>query len=76
MKITVYGPGCSNCIELADNAKLAAEELGIDYKLEKVEDIEEIAKAGIMGSPALSIDGEIKVKGKVPNKEKIKEFLK
>ena len=76
MKITIYGPGCKNCVKLADNAKAAAEELGIDYQLEKVEDMAEIAKAGIMETPALGIDGEIKVKGRVVNSGKIKELLK
>ena len=75
MKITIYGSGCSNCIKLADNAKAAAEELGIEYKVEKVEDPAEIAKAGIMSTPGLAINDKIKTKGQVPSKEKIKEML-
>ena len=76
MKITVYGPGCANCISLADYAKEAAEELGIDAEIEKVEDFAEIAKAGIMSTPGLAIDGKVKVKGRVPSKDEIKELLK
>ncbi|GAB6138086.1 thioredoxin family protein [Halanaerobaculum tunisiense] len=76
MKITVYGPGCSNCVSLAENAQAAVEELGIDAEVEKVEDAAEIAKAGVMSTPGLGIDGKVKVKGRVPNKDEIKELLK
>lgn len=75
MKISVYGPGCKNCVNLADNAEAAAEELEIDYELEKVEDAADIAKAGVMQTPALGVDGEIKVRGKVPSKDDIKDLL-
>ncbi|MGM0502802.1 MAG: thioredoxin family protein [Bacillota bacterium] len=76
MKITVYGPGCTNCVNLADNAKAAAEDLGIDAEVEKVEDAAEIAKAGIMSTPGLAIDGKVKVKGRVPSTDEIKKLLK
>ncbi|AGB42086.1 small redox-active disulfide protein 2 [Halobacteroides halobius DSM 5150] len=76
MKITVYGPGCKNCVSLADNAKEAVEELGIDAKVEKVEDMAEIAKAGVMSTPGLAIDGKVKIKGRVPSKDEIKKLLK
>lgn len=76
MKINVYGPGCANCVSLAENAQAAVDELGIDAEVEKVEDPAEIAKAGVMSTPGLGIDGEIKIKGRVPNKDEIKELLK
>jgi len=76
MKITVYGGGCKNCINLADNAKAAAKELGIELELEKVTDMAEIAMAGIMKTPGLAIDGKVKVKGRVASKEEIKKLLK
>jgi len=75
MKLTVYGPGCQNCVNLADNAEAAAKEVGVDYELEKVEDVAKMAEAGVMQTPALGIDGEIKVRGQVPSKEKIKDML-
>ncbi len=75
MKLTVYGPGCQNCVSLADNAEAAAKEVGVDYELEKVEDVAEMAEAGVMQTPALGIDGEIKARGKVPSKEEIKDML-
>ncbi|ADL13515.1 thioredoxin family protein [Acetohalobium arabaticum] len=75
MEIKVYGPGCKNCVKLADNAKAAAEDLGADAEVEKVEDMSEIAQAGIMSTPGLGINGEVKVKGRVPNVEEIKELI-
>ena len=76
MKLTVYGPGCKNCVSLADHAKEAIEELGLDAEVEKVEDPAEIAKAGIMSTPGLAVDGDVKVKGRVPGTDEIKELLK
>ncbi|MCK8825996.1 thioredoxin family protein [Fuchsiella alkaliacetigena] len=75
MKITVYGPGCKNCTNLTNNAKAAIEELGIEVEIEKVEDINEIAMAGVLRTPGLAIDGELKVEGKVATKEEIKDLI-
>lgn len=75
MELIVYGGGCLNCQKLARNAKAAAEELGLDYELKKVEDYAEIAKAGIMSTPALAIDGDIKFKGQVATKEEIMKVM-
>ncbi len=58
------------------NARKAVEELGIDAEIEKVEDISEISARGVMDTPALSIDGEVKVKGEILNPEQIKEKLR
>ena len=75
MKFTVYGPGCSNCEKTAENAKKAAEELGVDYEVEKVEDLNEMTKAGVMTTPGLAVDGDLKVTGQVPEVEEIKEII-
>ncbi|MFW5873606.1 MAG: thioredoxin family protein [Bacillota bacterium] len=75
MKVTIYGPGCKNCVSLADNAKKALDEEGIEAEIVKVEDMAEIAQAGIMSTPALGIDGDVKVRGKVPTVAEIKELL-
>ncbi|GAB6100096.1 MTH895/ArsE family thioredoxin-like protein [Halanaerocella petrolearia] len=76
MKVTIYGPGCKNCVTLAENAQEAVKELGIDAQVEKVEDMAEIAKAGVMSTPGLAVDGDVKIKGRVPSKDEIKELLK
>lgn len=76
MKIEILGMGCQKCNMLYNAAKQAAEELGIAAEFIKVEDFKEIMKYGVMSTPALVIDGVVKVAGKVPNKEEIKAMLK
>ena len=75
-KLQILGTGCSKCKKLADNTEIAAKELGIEYELEKVTDINEIMMFGVMLTPALAVDGAVKAVGKVPNAEEIKELLK
>ncbi|MGB2819906.1 MAG: thioredoxin family protein, partial [Phycisphaerae bacterium] len=65
-KLQILGTGCPKCRKLAENAKAAAEAAGIDYEIEKVTDINEIMKFGVMMTPALVVDGEVKAVGKVP----------
>lgn len=74
-KLQVLGTGCPKCTKLAENAKAAAEALGVEYELEKVTDINEILKFGVMMTPALVVDGVVKVVGKVPDAEQIKPML-
>jgi len=74
-KIEVFGPGCPKCHALLDNVERAVKELGIEVELEKITDIMAIAKKGILSTPALVIDGEVKSVGKVLNVEEIKKFL-
>ena len=74
-KLQILGTGCPKCKKLAENAEAAAKALGIEYELEKVTDINEIMKFGVMMTPALAVDGEVKVVGKVPDPEAIKPLL-
>ena len=74
-KIQILGTGCPKCKKLAENAESAAKELGIEYELEKVSQINDIMKMGVMVTPALAIDGEVKVTGKVSYPEDIKTML-
>jgi len=74
--IKVLGPGCAKCQKLKEVAQRAADELGIEYELEKVTDIMAITGYGVMMTPALVVDGTVKVSGKVPSIEEIKEMLK
>ncbi|MBL7153364.1 MAG: TM0996/MTH895 family glutaredoxin-like protein [Phycisphaerae bacterium] len=74
-KIQILGSGCAKCKKLAENAEAAAKELGIEYELQKVIDINEIMKFGVMITPALAVDGEVKVVGKVADVSNIKEML-
>jgi len=74
-KIQILGTGCPKCKKLAENAESAAKELGIEYELEKVTQINDIMKMGVMMTPALAIDGQVKIVGKVPAQDEIKWLL-
>jgi small redox-active disulfide protein 2 len=75
MKIQILGKGCPNCNKLAENAEIAARDLGIEYEIEKVTDIAEIMKYGVMMTPALAVEGEVRIAGKVLSSEDIKPLL-
>lgn len=75
MKIQILGTGCQKCKTLYANAEAAVKELGLDCEMEKVEDIQQIIKFGVMMTPALAVDGQVKVVGKVPSTEDIKKLL-
>ena len=74
-KIQILGAGCAKCKKLADNAEAAARELAWEFKLEKVTDINDILAFGVMMTPALVVDGEVAVLGKVPSVQEIKDLL-
>ncbi len=74
-KLQILGTGCPKCKKLAENAEAAAKALGAEYVIEKVTDINEIMKFGVMMTPALAIDGQVKVVGKVPSPEEIRKML-
>ncbi|MCX7965318.1 MAG: thioredoxin family protein [Syntrophorhabdaceae bacterium] len=75
MKIQILGTGCAKCIKLAENAEQAAKELGIEFEIEKITDINKIMDFGVMFTPGLAIDGEVKSVGKVLSVEDIKKLL-
>lgn len=75
MKIEILGMGCPKCKKLADNVEIALKELGIEAEIAKVTKINDIMNYGVMVTPALVVDGEVKVSGRVPDKEGIKKFL-
>ena len=76
MKIEILGMGCSNCNKLYQNALEAAKQSGKEVEVTKVEDIQKIMSYGVMSTPALVVDGVVKVKGKVPKVEEIRELIK
>lgn len=75
MKVQILGPGCGRCKILAENTERAAQELGLDLEVEKITDLDEMLSFGLVATPALVIDGEIKVSGKVVTPEEIKALL-
>ena len=75
MKIQILGTGCPKCKKMAELAEAAAQELGIEYAIEKVTEIAEIMKFGVMMTPGLAVDGNVKVVGKVPSMDEMKKML-
>ncbi len=74
-KIQILGTGCVKCMKLAENAEKAAKELGIEFEIQKVQDIKEIMNYGVMMTPGLAIDGQVRAVGKVLSVEDIKKLL-
>ena len=74
-EIKILGTGCPKCRELFENAQEAVNELNGEYSLEKVTELSEIMSYGVMLTPAIVVDGEVKAAGKVPSVEAIKEMI-
>jgi small redox-active disulfide protein 2 len=74
-KLQILGTGCAKCNALAMAAEKAAQALGQPYELEKVTDLNRIMSFGVMMTPALVVDGQVKVSGKVPSADEIKKLL-
>jgi small redox-active disulfide protein 2 len=74
-KIQILGTGCPKCKKLQENAEMAANDLGLDFTLEKVSDIQEIMKFKVWQTPGLVVDGDVKSAGKVLSMEEIKKLL-
>jgi len=74
-KLQILGPGCPRCRQLAENTEKAARELGIEYEIEKITDIAKIAAFGVMMTPGLAVDGQVKSTGKVLDVQAIKALL-
>ncbi|OIO03051.1 thioredoxin family protein [Candidatus Desantisbacteria bacterium CG_4_10_14_0_8_um_filter_48_22] len=75
MKIEILGTGCPKCKKVTENAEAAVKELGIDVEIVKVQEINEIMKRGVMLTPAIAIEGEVKASGKIPSVDEIKKWL-
>ena len=75
MKIEILGMGCPKCKKTTQNAQLAIEELGVEAEIVKVEELDKITEYGVMMTPALVIDGEVKVAGKIPSKQEIISWI-
>jgi len=75
MKIQILGSGCARCRALTAVTEQAAQDMGLDYELEKVTDIKRYADFGIMFTPALVVDGAVKLSGRVPSLDETKKLL-
>ncbi len=74
-RLQIFGPGCAKCKQLAEQTEAAAQALGIEYTIEKVADLAQIMQHGIMMTPALAVDGDVKVVGRVPSADELKKML-
>ncbi len=75
MEIKVLGPGCKKCHETEEIVKAAVAETGVDVRVDHVTDIKEIAGYGVFVTPAVVVDGKVKIAGKVPKKDDVKAWL-
>ncbi len=75
MLIQILGTGCPKCRKLEENARQSAQELNLDFRIEKVKDLQQIMAFGVMVTPALVVDGVVKVAGKIPGVQDIKKML-
>ena len=74
-KIQILGTGCASCEKLAELAEFTAEELGIEFELEKISEIDKITAFGVMSTPALIVDGDVKVSGRLPGPDELKDMI-
>ncbi len=74
-KLQVLGPGCAKCVELAKRTEEAAKAAGGDFEVEKVSDLGKIMAFGVMMTPALVVDGVVKVVGQVPSVDEIRKII-
>ncbi len=75
MKIEILGTGCPKCKKLTELTEEAVNELAVSAEIIKVTDINKIINYGVMVTPALVIDGKVKIAGKIPGKEEIKKWI-
>mgnify|MGYP000854525793 FL=1 len=75
MKLEILGTGCPKCLKLEEFTRKAASELGIDAEITKVKEVKDIMNYGVMITPALVVDGEVVVAGKVPSVDEIKKMI-
>jgi len=75
MKVQILGPGCAKCKALTANAEKAIEELGLAAEIEKVEGMADIARMGVLMTPALAVDGQVKSSGHLLSIEQVKRIL-
>jgi len=76
MKLQILGPGCHKCKRLAENAEIAAKELGAEVEIVKVTDIDDIVKFGVMLTPGLAVDGRVRSAGRIVSVEEIKKIIR
>lgn len=75
MKVQILGTGCKKCETLYQHARQAVSDAGVDAELEKITDLSQIMAFGVMNTPALAVDGQVKTSGKIPSVDDIKQMI-
>ncbi len=75
INIQILGTGCAKCKQLAANAERALQDLGVEYRIDKITEISQIVSFGVMATPALAVDGQVKLAGKVASPDEIRALL-
>ena len=75
-KIKILGTGCPKCVQLAENVQAAVDQVGVECEIEKITEINQIMQHGVMLTPGLVIDNEVRSSGKVPNVDQLKAILR
>ncbi len=75
MQITVYGPGCAKCKQTEELIRRVVTEMDVPVEVVKVSDIKVMVTAGIMSTPAVAVDGVMKVSGRVPKADEVKQWI-
>lgn len=75
IKLQILGMGCPKCHKLTEQAETAAKELGLEYEVEKVTNVQDIMSFGVMVTPALAVNGKVKVAGRIPSVDEVKTML-
>jgi small redox-active disulfide protein 2 len=75
MKIVVYGPGCARCHETERIVRNVLAELNVSADVQKISDYQAMAEAGVVATPAVSIDGVLKITGRIPKREEVQGWL-
>ena len=73
--ITVYGPGCMRCQKTEEIVKQAVEEVGIQATVVKVSDVQKMVAAGVMSTPAVAVDGVVKLAGRIPKADEVRQWI-
>lgn len=75
LNIIVYGPGCSRCVETEKVVRHAVEQMGVTAEVQKVNDPMGMAKAGVLLTPAVTVNGLVKVSGRIPKEDEVREWI-
>ena len=75
LNITIYGPGCARCHETERRVRHVVEQSGVEASVRKASDFAELAKAGVLATPAVVVEGQVKSSGRIPSEDEIRSWI-